>query len=307
MQNTPTYGFPYPEQSDPPDGATQIQNLAEAVEGALGQTATEIADVAGTVPIALAAHEAEADPHTQYVAKAGGTMTGPLVLPAGIPADDQAARTDWVKQWDEDHVAAADPHPQYLKPAEIVAGANITVTENAGVVTIAGQAGGGGGASTLDALTDVVAPANTPAGKVLGTTAEGVWGPIDDSVTVAYAAPTEPPARDGLLWVVVPAPVRIQGRTSPPPLPAQGTPEPTPMIEPEPVPQSTPHLEPDPYPVPPEPVEEELPDWTDSSAVLEWVAGDWRRAIMARAMVHAQQPMDADLLAQLEAIIEEAP
>jgi hypothetical protein len=59
--------------------------------------------------------------------------------------------------------------------------------------------------ATLDDLTDVVAPANTPAGKVLGTTAEGVWGPTDDSVTVAHAAPTEPPARDGLLWVVVPA------------------------------------------------------------------------------------------------------
>jgi hypothetical protein len=57
------------------------------------------------------------------------------------------------------------------------------------------------GASALDTLTDVSAPANTPAGKVLGTTAQGVWGPIDDSVTVAHAAPTESPARDGLLWV----------------------------------------------------------------------------------------------------------
>jgi hypothetical protein len=78
------------------------------------------------------------------------------------------------------HEAAADPHPVYLKPSEVVAGANITVTENAGVVTIAGQAGGGGGgASILDDLTDVSAPADTPAGKVLGTTAEGVWGPVD--------------------------------------------------------------------------------------------------------------------------------
>jgi hypothetical protein len=33
--------------------------------------------------------------------------------------------------------------------------------------------------TALDDLTDVSAPANTPAGKVLGTTAEGVWGPID--------------------------------------------------------------------------------------------------------------------------------
>jgi hypothetical protein len=34
-------------------------------------------------------------------------------------------------------------------------------------------------ALALDILTDVTAPADTPAGKVLGTTAEGAWGPID--------------------------------------------------------------------------------------------------------------------------------
>lgn len=42
-----------------------------------------------------------------------------------------------------------------------------------------GDPGSGGGASTLDALTDVAAPATTPAGKVLGTTAVGQWGPVD--------------------------------------------------------------------------------------------------------------------------------
>lgn len=36
-----------------------------------------------------------------------------------------------------------------------------------------------GGASDLDGLTDVTAPADTPAGKVLGTTAEGVWEAVD--------------------------------------------------------------------------------------------------------------------------------
>jgi hypothetical protein len=34
-------------------------------------------------------------------------------------------------------------------------------------------------ATTLDQLGDVSAPADTPAGKVLGTTATGAWGPID--------------------------------------------------------------------------------------------------------------------------------
>jgi hypothetical protein len=36
-----------------------------------------------------------------------------------------------------------------------------------------------GSSLTLDALRDVTAPANTPIGKVLGTTAVGEWGPID--------------------------------------------------------------------------------------------------------------------------------
>jgi hypothetical protein len=31
----------------------------------------------------------------------------------------------------------------------------------------------------LDALTDVTAPADTPTGKMLGTTAVGTWGPVD--------------------------------------------------------------------------------------------------------------------------------
>jgi hypothetical protein len=49
----------------------------------------------------------------------------------------------------------------------------------------------------------VTAPANTPIGKVLGTTAVGTWGPIDapapDEVLIQ---PTEPTSRVGLdLWV----------------------------------------------------------------------------------------------------------
>jgi hypothetical protein len=36
-----------------------------------------------------------------------------------------------------------------------------------------------GSSLTLDALKDVAAPANTPTGKLLGTTAAGQWGPVD--------------------------------------------------------------------------------------------------------------------------------
>lgn len=37
MGATTTYGLPYPEPSDPPDGPSQIQALAEAVEAALAR------------------------------------------------------------------------------------------------------------------------------------------------------------------------------------------------------------------------------------------------------------------------------
>jgi len=40
-----------------------------------------------------------------------------------------------------------------------------------------------GGMGALDALSDVTAPASTPVGKVLGTTATGLWGPITPPAT----------------------------------------------------------------------------------------------------------------------------
>jgi hypothetical protein len=62
-----------------------------------------------------------------------------------------------------------------------------------------------GPAGPLDILTDVVAPVDTPAGKVLGTTATGQWGPVDppsgggdpraaEVVAATYGAATLPPA-----------------------------------------------------------------------------------------------------------------
>jgi hypothetical protein len=45
-----------------------------------------------------------------------------------------------------------------------------------------------GSSLTLDALRDVTAPANTPVGKGLGTTATGAWGPVDFATADAAAA-----------------------------------------------------------------------------------------------------------------------
>jgi phage-related tail fiber protein len=57
---------------------------------------------AGTVANAIAAHEAKADPHPQYLTQAEGDV---LYDPLGIAVAQRTA-----------HEAAADPHPQYKTP-----------------------------------------------------------------------------------------------------------------------------------------------------------------------------------------------
>lgn len=44
---------------------------------------------------------------------------------------------------------------------------------------------GGSNVNLLDDLQDVSAPPSTPAGKLLGTTSTGVWGPVDSVVVKA--------------------------------------------------------------------------------------------------------------------------
>lgn len=50
MGVTPIYGFPYPALSDPPNGAAQIQALAEAVEADLAVTDANISTINATAP-----------------------------------------------------------------------------------------------------------------------------------------------------------------------------------------------------------------------------------------------------------------
>jgi hypothetical protein len=49
-----------------------------------------------------------------------------------------------------------------------------------------------GSSLSLDALKDVTAPANTPTGKVLGTTAVGAWGPVDTDALRGPVGPAGP-------------------------------------------------------------------------------------------------------------------
>jgi hypothetical protein len=66
-----------------------------------------------------------------------------------------------------------------------------------------GPAGPAGGEQALDDLTDVVAPATTPAGKLLGTTAEGAWGAVDAPTGEVEEAPIDgtPYMRQDADWV----------------------------------------------------------------------------------------------------------
>jgi hypothetical protein len=55
----------------------------------------------------------------------------------------------------------------------------------------------------LDILTDVDAPADTPAGKVLGTTAAGAWGPLPytPQIVLGPADPVPPGTPAGTVIV----------------------------------------------------------------------------------------------------------
>lgn len=58
MGTTPTLGLPYPAPSDPPDGATQIQALAEAVEAAVQAGVVTVAatsSITGSQPVTFPA------------------------------------------------------------------------------------------------------------------------------------------------------------------------------------------------------------------------------------------------------------
>lgn len=49
MPNTPVYGLPYPDLSEPPNGPEQIQALAEAVESTIQATDTRVTAVETTL------------------------------------------------------------------------------------------------------------------------------------------------------------------------------------------------------------------------------------------------------------------
>jgi hypothetical protein len=106
---------------------------------------------------------------------------GPVRGPAGpaAPADDDMRYRGDYMPTDAyavgDTVRTADG--LFVCITAVAAGAGATVPASPQWEKVAGT--GGGGALALDGLTDVTADPATPAGKVLGTTAVGAWGPVD--------------------------------------------------------------------------------------------------------------------------------
>lgn len=98
--------------------------LTGVPSGSITLTVDPTASVAHVI---LANHEAAADPHAQYLKKAGGTMVGTLTLAADAATDLQAAPRQQVSSIATsvaaaavaNHEAAANPHPQYANAVPV--------------------------------------------------------------------------------------------------------------------------------------------------------------------------------------------
>lgn len=94
MPTTPIYGLPYPSLSDPPNGASQIQALAQAVETQLQRIdnvpAAATASDAGSVNTTSATYTTLAgDPGVAFTAPASGRV----LVSIGSAFDNGAADT----------------------------------------------------------------------------------------------------------------------------------------------------------------------------------------------------------------------
>lgn len=79
---------------------------------------------------------------------------------------------------DAAHVAASDPHPAYLKPVDVTAGSNVTVTDNGnGTITVAST---GGGSTDPEIVRDTMAAALVAGSNITITPNDGA-----DTITIA--------------------------------------------------------------------------------------------------------------------------
>lgn len=79
---TTTYGFPFPDESDPPDGATQVENLANAVDAQLAVTDANVATNAARATLlatllgaGAAIHRTQASGNATTTGTTNATMT----------------------------------------------------------------------------------------------------------------------------------------------------------------------------------------------------------------------------------------
>jgi len=158
-----------------------IKGLGSAVDSVNGKTGVVVlspedlgADSAGAASAAIVQHEAEADPHPQYLTETEADSKYAPIGSGGTGGDPAGTAAALLSA----HEAAADPHPQYLTQSEgdaqyapkthshtssqisdfneavediiggsIIAGAGVSVAYNDGTgkTTISASGGGGGG------------------------------------------------------------------------------------------------------------------------------------------------------------------
>jgi hypothetical protein len=169
-----------------------------------------IGDLPGTlatdaeVTATITAHEAATDPHTGYQKESEkGAASGYASLDAAtkipiaqVPTGTTGSTVSLGNHGHSyeaagavaAHEAASDPHSAYLKPAEVLAGSNVTVdtTTTPGSVIVSASGGGGGtpadaappavaAASAVGSSTDYAREDHTHAGVVGQNGATGLW------------------------------------------------------------------------------------------------------------------------------------
>lgn len=169
--NTPTYGFPFPENTDPPDGPAQFEALALAVEGELERIDDDITRI-DTAPSILV--------YTSSDTLAEATVSGAKALRVKCVGGGGSGGGAEATGAGESSAGAGGQGGHYAESVVAIGSVSfpVTITVGAGGTGASGATGTAGGTSSFGALvsagggdfgeilpTDSVAGASVPGGE----------------------------------------------------------------------------------------------------------------------------------------------